>query len=238
MKKTVLAVALACVNIGVSFAGTMGPTNTQLNTQLRPFVSGEGAYTWNQLKTISVNGFSSENTKNQWGGRLGAGFYRPLSEQFSFITEAGFGYYGKVKRNIVAAGLSLDTTIYGLDLLVGASYHLPMLDIFVKGGGMFENETVQSYSDLSKLYTGNLMHGESDVTISKLQLLPEIKVGVLHDVTEQLGLTLSYMHVFGAIDSSNLFLSANPGSFALNQSSNASNVTLDSIMFGVQYTFA
>ena len=144
MKKTVLAVAFACVNIGVSFAGTMGPVNTQLNTQLQPFVSGEGAYTWNHLNTITVNGSSSNDTQNQWGGRLGAGFYRPLSEKFSFISEAGLGCYGQVKRNIVAAGHSLDTKIYGLDLLIGASYHLSMVDIFVKGGGMFENEKIHS----------------------------------------------------------------------------------------------
>ncbi len=237
MKKNILAAMLSCIQASVSFAGTIGPDTLPLNTQLRPFVIGEGAYTWNNFDKIIINDLPSTKSENRWGGRLGAGFYRPLSEKYSFISEVGFGYFGKAKRIIPSAGYSLDTTVYGLDLLFGASYHFSVFDISFKAGGMFEDEIAHSYNDLSQLSSGDVISGVRAVKLSKLELFPEIKAGILYNIIDQVSLTLSYMHVFGHNDSSRLNLDATLRNFSYNQSSNYNNVTLDSIMFGVQYTF-
>ena len=144
-------------------------THADLPPLFKPFVSGEGSYSWPRNDGVRYNlyniaSMNSSTAKNGWGGRIAAGILHPMTERFSVSAELGGGYYGNShldphiyvvspKIEIIppagTAGLSMNT--YGLDLLAGVVYTQPEYDLFFKAGAFFENMKANAFFDLSRL---------------------------------------------------------------------------------------
>lgn len=221
-----------------SHAGAMGPVMTP---RITPFISGEASVTWNSIQSSYVFGSTPIQSRQQWGGRGAAGVLYPYSNNWSFSSEGGWGYYGQVKMNnsgVSSNGLySLSVTnvsqLYGFDLLVGALYSYQQFDAFFKVGAMAENRSYNGASSLS--HTGfTSIFNQSNIQTT---VYPEIKVGGIYNLTDQFGITLAYMHVFGN-DSLKATIpdGTNPPTNN-NVTASLRNPTLQSVMFGLVYKF-
>ncbi len=244
MKKTLSMIA-TLVSSSILHAGAMSSVPTK--PALVPYVMGEASYTNIQIATISLNELSVSATKQNWGGRLSAGFVYPVSEKFRFINEIGGGYYGDIKKKVGNANSSKNS-IDGYDVLAGGLYRLRSfdsrylsgdLDLLAQIGFMLENCRNQLSADLGTLNVGNALHGRTNSKNSVTQALPEIKVGGVYQFNSNWGLSVAYLHVFGADRnmSQNTKFNILSG-MTIDVNANLQNPTLDSVMFGLRYSFA
>lgn len=225
MKKIIITLS-TCVLLNSGYAGTVGDVHT-VSQSITPFGSAEGSATWIATDSSNFYGQKPALSLQHWGGRLAVGALFPHNEHIKFSSEMGWGSYGTVKsiNNVTAPSIykRMDCDIYGFDLLVGALYSYQQFDAFFKVGAMAENRN----------YTGVLISGPTTLTQKNLQtnVNPEIKVGGIYNVNDQLGVTLAYMRVFGNNNTE--------ASFTSNVSSSSlKNPTLDSVMFGLTYKLA
>ena len=195
LKATVLA--SCAILISNAYAGDIGPAT--INTPLinTAFVGIEGAYTWNHVSGIHINEFSAEPQLKNWGGRASIGTQRTIANNISLSAEAGWGYYDEMSLKIPLIGKSNTTDVYGFDLLFGATRSYQNFEFYAKAGAMAELLRVKDISDLSAAYPGDFYSGIDQVSSTYTFIVPEIKFGGIYNVTEQLGISLAYMYVFG-----------------------------------------
>lgn len=243
--RTVIATA-AFFSLSIAQAGTMGSVS---RPSFIPFIGGEAAYTWNQVQQLSINRFLSDDSTSGWGGRLSLGIIHPYSDRLSFTSEIGGGYYGRVKRSINASPRVTPTgtnagvvgrssyNIDGYEALMGAMYQYKKVDLFGKLGFMAQNLRLHKNNTITAVVPGGSLTNTVDEKQSSTQILPEIKVGGIYNMNENLGLTLAYMHVFGSSMKANGSMIGTSNSLTISKTQNNQNPTLDSIMFGLMYSF-
>lgn len=234
MKKSILTTAFfLCSSCVISHAGSMGPVSSVL-PPTTPFVSLEGAYTWNQLNSVTVNGAASAGHDKPWGGRLAAGFIHPYSDLLRFSGELGGGYYGSQSRTVGNYGRS-NVSIDGYDLLFGALYKFNQFDLFGDVGVMLQNNRIKSTEYLEVSNPGGLLSGSITTKSNQTQVLPEIKVGGIYNLSDNWGISLAYMHVFGVNTGGNMSVTPTTDVVAINGTTQTQNPTLDSALLGVRY---
>ena len=242
---------LAVCGVGSSglFAGGMGPVKD--SPSFRPFISGEGLYSWPNVNGITItlpsgNVGTSNVTNRGWGGRLGAGIMHAMTERFAYSGEIGWGYYGHTEMPITfAAPLTatqlangLDKTSgnldrWGFDALLGLMYTQPKYDLYVKGGALFQNLRV-NLSDI--IVNGSNAKMSMNSTIPGV--LPEIKLGGAYHITDKLAVNLSWMYAFGGNVSVLLpYTEVNSAPSMGNIATNLQNPSMNVVMFGLEYRF-
>lgn len=230
---TAIPAILVCAS---SYAGVMGPVEAPI-PGISPFVSAEGAYTWNKLEPYVVNSSASSLDKNGWGGRLAGGFIQPILNNYEFSFEGGLGYYGNTVKNTNGLAPNPKTLLEGLDVLIGGAYKYNQFGLFLKGGAMILNRQTKVTNILGEIAPGGLLSGSRTINNSVTEMMPEIKVGGLYDVNPNLAITVSYMHVFGANNGGYSNIITSPDSINYIASMNQKNPTLNSVLFGLQYKF-
>lgn len=221
----------------IAAAGDMGEiSNTNKTT---PFIVGEATANYIAYQPEIINNITGSQVSNIWGGRFGAGLTRKYRDKFSFTSEIGYGYYGRVRTSFTNSVNNNYYALDGLDALVGFVYSLKDLDIFFKAGAMIENRRVKGSLYLSKAYTGNVMSGQQSYNYNFTQVLPSFKTGGMYNVNANYALSLSYMHVFG--NNTSLVATnnaqSNPLTIVSYNNIYTQNPTVDSVLFGIQYNF-
>lgn len=239
---------LLCIN--TINAGDMGPIALN-EAKITPFISGEGSFTGNDTlyagnqpvasfrsPTMSTGSLAVDRYVKFWGARVAAGFVYPYVNGLNFDMETGWNYFGSASGG--NHQYSLDGSLSGADLLVGALYKYNNFELFAKGGTLFQRITYN-------LYVPNLIIHSASGTInskiswsgSKIDVLPEVKVGVLYDVTTNWGVSLAYMHAFG--DDPHLLASFSRFQNDIAQANVDAalrGASLNSLLLGVRYNFA
>lgn len=230
-----LMLGLVCSS--ASYAGSMGTvTKTRCSA---PYLGFEGSYTWNAQRSNHLNNSFSYDNEQQWGGRFSVGIVRPVKDRLSFTGEFGGGYYGSTNMKNPSTGVaSLNYSIDGYDFLVGALYNFNQFDVFGSVGIMAQNYRRKSTVDLGQAVKGGLFSGMMSVREVDTEVLPEVKVGGLYNINDNLGISLAYMHVFGSSRVNNYTINATSSSIRLNGNFDIQNPTLNSILLGLRYTFA
>ena len=241
---------LPCMLIGQSYAGSMGQVDAASRSGFTPFIGLEGDVTWNNTEAATIFNKAPSVTYQRWGGRGSLGVTHPFRNNFSLSSEMGWGYYGHTKSTnagvspggIASLSVTNNSDIYGFDLLVGAMYNYNQTDLFVKVGAMAENRRFRG--DVNSSVVTSTFSRASSFSVSNTQtnVYPEIKAGGIYNVNENLGLTLAYMHVFGENSLNSTVHGTYPNTTTtpttLNSSASIGDPSLNSILFGVVYSFA
>lgn len=261
MRKTIIAsLVLAACGASELYAGEMGDV---ASSRFRPFISGEGSYTWPQidgykLNVVSLATVTSVTINQGWGGRAAIGGLYAMNDRYAVSAEMGWGYYGntKLEPHIVApsgdqiipksktVGLGMDT--YGLDILAGIYYTQPKFDLFFKAGALFENIQMNGSITPGTLLRNNprakhfIIDGTPSIIAvnrSAPAILPEIKLGGAYHLTNNWAITASWMHAFGGEFSLQApSMNFNPTQIG-NVTVEAHNPTLNTVLFGLEYRF-
>lgn len=246
---------LACA----AHAGDMGPVETSYS--FKPFVIGEAAYSWPQVDGIALNAnlgyVTSKNESQGWGGRLAAGVMRPISEKFALSFEGGLMYNDHISMTSQVQTQGVTVTLpdnvsngsfdqYGFDVLGGINYIRPKYDLFFKAGALFENMRTKMAVNMNQILHSNtrqvnfVPNAQQALNINIGQVMPEIKLGGAYHVNEDWSVTAAWMHAFGgtlAFTSDELDPATGSVSIGgINMSLN--NPTINSVLFGVQYSFS
>lgn len=240
MKRTKIATLVSSLVLASgAFAGTMGPVSVADNML---FITGEGAYTWDSIKNTVVQNNIANKTHNGWGGRIGAGVahHSAMMQNLSYTAEAGWGYYDTTKIQLPAYGINARNNIYGVDLLVGADYLWNQVDFFGKVGAMIQNVRMKHNTDLSKFIGGTnfTTTSYSYTLLTQTSVVPEIKVGGAYNFNEQWAVSVAYMGVYGNSVSQNINKNYTGSSFSSQTSATGLPVTLNTVIFGLRYSFA
>lgn len=220
-----------------AFSGNMGDVS---NNTTSFFLSGEGSYTWNKFGNIVVNGIITSPQIDGWGGRLAAGFVKPYRENIKLTGEVGGGYYGTTKYNAVSQNSTSRRTLDGYDALVGAIYSLNSLkNIGILGeiGFMSLNKRFSNLFDVNGLAPGGAFSGSVTKKGNQTQILPELKAGLLYDLNMNFALQISYLHVFGVNPQAETIISPINSGYTFNTVNDSRHPTLNSLLFGLRYTF-
>ncbi len=210
--------------IPVGQAGTVGDAQTH-TAGITPFVGIEGSYNWVDYKKGSIADSESNLNNEPWGGRVSAGFTVPYSERISFSNEIAWGYYGEQTKTDKSNNFSSNNKLYGFDLLVGINYRYYQTDWFIKAGALALNRSTNRSVSNDTV--------DINLALSKTEVLPEIKVGGLYEVTDHVGVSLAYMHAFGAQHELTTYASE---STPLTIHGNIRNPSIDAILLGLRYT--
>lgn len=238
MKKIFIATLVSgLISSSMCHAGAMGPASTQGMSNI--FFGGiEGSYTWNQTDPFTFNSRVTSQTNQNWGGRLSLGVAHPVSDNLRFSAELGGGYYGSTTLSAPLFDSSCRGTLDGYDLLVGAIYKLDRLDVFGNVGFMSLNNRIDEKTNLTLLVPGGFTTGFTETRYNQTQTLPEIKVGGIYNLNDRLGVSLSYMHLFGTKVSNVSTETASAAGITQNWTINVQNPTLDSVLLGLRYSIA
>lgn len=238
MKKSLLFVT-SLLSSTVVFSGTMGVVQEASTHQFSPYLVAEGAYSWNEGTTLVFQDQNLSKHNNGWGGRFGGGIIRPVAESWAINFEGGLGYYGQPEKVLLDA-VSVSQQLYGFDMLLGGTYNYNKISLYVKGGAMVENKYVVDVQYLDRLIQGNLITGVMRNHKLETQLLPEIKVGGIYALNDNLGLTLSYLRTFAPVNNGHSIynISANANGINVYTSSYQTAPSINSFLFGLQYTFS
>ncbi|MDZ4262657.1 MAG: hypothetical protein U1B30_10040, partial [Pseudomonadota bacterium] len=213
-----------------------------------PFVSLEGSAAWTTTKDISIveassnTRFSIPSNLSPWGGRLAAGLRYYYREHIDFIAEAGWNYFGSASDvSTGVQGFKINTTLSGVDFLVGAVYKRKQIGWFGEVGALAQRAQYSTNSSnvLLSDIAGNLVNYTGSIKGTLLDVLPEIKVGAVYEVTHALGISLAYMHAFGGDPKLQESLTPISGNQAatLNLTVDTNNPTINSVLLGLHYSF-
>lgn len=243
IKKLASICLMSLLAEGVS-AGTMG--DVMAGDYFVPFAVGEATVTWNTTQSATIFGNPPSLTKQLWGGRGAVGVAHASPTRFGYTAEIGWGYYGSTKSYNFGAGtpgsllITNSSYLYGLDILAGLTYDFNPLQVFIKGGALAENRHTNGYAEFRNVNNGISYLSTNAIKSTTTNVLPEIKVGGLYSVYDNLSLSLAYMHVFGNDNFAATVTGAfsNPGAGAgMSSVTNAQVPSLDSILFGLVYQF-
>ena len=232
--------SLLCLQ--VTYAGAMGPMDLSM-VRIKQFVGAEAAATWLIMNNFRVDAPSRvailpANVVGIWGGRISGGMMIPYNREFYFTAETGWNYFG---HGSLTSNYAFSGTLEGADLLVGAAYkYSKKLDFFAKFGTLFERFVV-SVRRTHLLATINNEPTFVDLSLKGpiLDTIPEVKVGGAYHLTNELDITLSYMHSFGSDPNFRILHTStdSDGYRHLIMDIDARGPALNSIMLGLQYTF-
>lgn len=234
LKKTTVAV-LMLSSSAISHAGTMGPISSQ--PSYIPYITGEASYTWPNFGVVRINGVQASQSLNGWGGRLGLGMaYVSPIQNVNFTAEIGGGYYGDAKQALLPYANS-KSTIDGYDVLAGALYKTTYnVDIFGQIGFMIQNLRVSGTQNTTYSVPGGTNVVSASNKFISSQVLPEVKIGGIYNLTQNWGISAAYMGVFGSRPGSTVTYGL-VGTQEFNTLvANAQNPTLNSVMFGLRYS--
>lgn len=234
MKLKSIITASLCGLFANAYAGAMGPISSVDNSMIKPFVSLEGAYTWNSMYPGIVNGVQSTRDVSPWGGRVAGGIALERSDNLHFSGEFGWGSYGH-NRFSVASGETASYYFNGFDVLLGAIYSYRQLDFFVKAGAMGENLQGSSNAVLGQYYPGGISSGVESKSFTNSAFLPEIKVGGEYNFYNKLAVSLAYMYVFGTNQSILVDNYIAPGTVNINRQIRGQAPSFNSLMLGLRY---
>jgi hypothetical protein len=236
VKITKTAISAAFLSLSIAHAGDMGGSPLSV---FKPYFGAEASYNWIAIDKPSINSILGSSSAQNWGGRLYAGFLRHHTEKLGFTGELGGGYYGDQSINLPQLSSTQRNSVVGYDVLVGALYKFKKFDVFGKVGFMVENFRTRTKEQNLKLIEGDFFTGSYDVRSTNTQVLPEIRVGGIYNLRDDLGLTLSYMHAFGSTPSISGSMSSSQAA-GINQTAvaNLQNPSLDSVLLGLIYYFS
>jgi hypothetical protein len=228
------------VNAGTIGAVAAAPT-------VIPYVTLDATNTWLDTNNFLLNNVAPSKTQNGWGGRVGLGINFPVNNAWGATIEIGGGYYGKEKYN-ASNGVELRTSINGYDALLGGIYKinnwtqysfLNQLSLFGAAGFMVQDARLKSTLNSTLAVPGGVYGGTTVTKSYGDEVLPELKVGGLLNITDRLGLSVSYLHVFGSNPGATYTTVATPVPPAIATSgyTNYLAPTMDTILFGIRYNF-
>lgn len=246
-----ILISLSLLFLGEAYAGEMSKHQDLAKSDFIPFVSLEATDTWNTIYSTKIFNDSPIVIKQPWGGRGAVGLLRLYPNQTGFTSEVGWGYYGKTRstqsgvsaNGILNLSIVNKSDLYGFDVLVGLFYRYKKIDWFVKAGAMALNRAYEGTTNRVNTYsTGSV--NSSFVTMKNTQtnVYPEIKLGAIYSLVENLGFTVAYMHVFGnnALNSSiqgGVIDPYNSQNTSINTTISIRNPSLQSLTFGLVYSF-
>ncbi len=235
-------------------AGDMGAVHQKEAPYFKPFISGEGLYSWPKIHGYTMNipapdtntGVSDVNNRG-WGGRVAAGVMHSMTELFALSGEIGWGYYGHTQMpirfsspltaNAIAQGLGKTTgnlDLWGFDVLIGLMYTQPKYDLYFKAGALFENMRV-GLADIVMNSSG----GTLTINSTSPGVLPEIKLGAAYHITEKLAANVSWMYAFGGpYDVTLPYNNVNSVGYLGAMATELKNPSMNVLMFGLEYRFA
>lgn len=253
-------VTLITIGLQSAYSGTMGNINT-CNSCSTPFGAIEGSLTWVKYKSSDSGNFTistpvlqagSVNTSdnaNVGGGRLSGGLAHHYTPSVDLTAEAGINYFGKISTKTTgntAINFKLNSSLSGMDILLGAAYKNPrfhQIEWFGKAGGLIVNTNIKTtLADLPILLIDNGVYsygGSSSST--KVDFLPEIKVGINYDFSTKLAITLAYMYAFGSskVPTVNGSLTQDAqGNTLLHMDTRSRIPSLNAALLGLRYNFA
>ncbi|MFI4918531.1 MAG: hypothetical protein ACHP65_03145 [Legionellales bacterium] len=238
MKKTTILLPLISTLLcsANTYADDMG--------SITPFVAIEGGYSRNAIDSFNfiapIGTIGSTKTDRWYSGRLSGGMMNKINEDFGISGEIGWGYYGGASMSPTFTGafagsptyLSIKDTITGFDALMGFVFTQPCYSLFIKAGALVENFTTRTNFDFPTLDASvNSANLESNST----QVLPEIKLGGSYNFNDNWAITAAYLHVVGFSPKITGYFNAS-GSALNSLQSNTKASTLDTVLFGIQYT--
>lgn len=244
MKKITLLSLFSALSItALSHAGAMGGCNSSSYCG-SAFFALEGGYTWNMIDGYNFTGVNGNITSiedNQgYTGRIAAGVMSAIDDQFAVTGEVGWGYYGRTNLTPRFVGaipnipgtLNITDTITGFDTLLGVAYTQPSFSLFLKGGALFQNMLTKTNANISPLGLPivNTINSETNNT----EVLPEIKLGGAFNFNENWAITAAYLLAIGSSPKLTGDFNVNTGRIGVNV--NTQNPTINSVLFGVQYT--
>ncbi len=223
-----------------AYAGDMGHMTVNTSSKSIFFAGFEGDYTWADSSIgTDLNNTIPRVDERGWGGRVSVGVYNNYFEAFGISGEAGWGYYGKRLFQDSALNSAGSYTLYGFDLLFGLWKTYSNLDFFIKAGAMLETRRTTHTVNFSRLLPGGFASGTSVESSPMSTVVPEVKVGGIYNITEQLGASVSYMYLAGWNTRGSVQQSfSRTGGFVRNASLAGGPPSFSSIMFGLQYNFA
>ncbi len=183
------------------YAGKMGEALTDNTHDATIFAALEGSYSWDGTDTPFANSVSGKPTTRPYGGRVSIGMFQQYyNDSFIMSVEGGWGSYATTLYEYYQSqiiSVSASNKVYGFDLLVGIWKPVSKIDFFAKAGAMLET--------LRQGYTRSIRRALPDNSIvtshtqldAKSVILPEIKGGLIYNVTKQLGVSLSCLYVAG-----------------------------------------
>lgn len=234
LKKTTLVV-LMLSSSAICHAGTMGPVSSQ--PTYIPYITGEASYTWPNIGAVQINGYPASLDLNGWGGRLGLGMaYASPIENIHFTAEIGGGYYGNTNHSL-STSVNAKSNIDGYDVLAGALYKTTYnVDLFGQIGFMLQNDRISANQNIAYVVPGGSYALNSSRKYVSSQVLPEVKIGGIYNLTQNWGVSAAYMGVFGSRPGANLNYGIVGTEQFLTQTINTQNPTLNSVMFGLRYS--
>lgn len=239
MKKSIVSViGLFCFNVAISPSCYARPVNLS-TTHMNSYYAGlEGSATWPEHGHFVLNGIkSSAKKKHHAGGRFSAGFVHMVDSNFGAIAEIGGGYYGNTRYH--HSTLRAKNSIDGYDVLVGVLYNPNPcygFDLFANVGFMGQNVRSSVSRNMAVVIPGVVTFISTNKAKSnRTQMLPEAKVGLEYHLTNYLGITASYLHVFGEKPHAHATVSTAGGALVSTTKANIQNPSLNSVLFGIRF---
>lgn len=232
--------ALTCSSF--VYAGGMGCNNSSFCGSA--FIGLEGGYTWNMIDGFAfnlVNGSVVSVEDNQgYTARISAGVLSNIDDQFGVTGEVGWGYYGRTNLNPAIVGTAAATpgtfniqqTLTGFDTLLGVAFTQPNYSLFLKAGALFQN--MQTKTNASIAPFGFPIVSTLNLVSNSTEVLPEIKLGGSYNFNENWAVTAAYLFALGASPRLTGDFNVNTGRLGIN--SNTQNPSINTVLFGVQYT--
>lgn len=201
------------------------------------FVGLEGSYTGEKIQGFTFNSIFGTNSRQGGGGRASVGILRTYKNNTHFTAEAGWGYYGKSEYYTQPLDSFGSYTMYGFDLLFGVDQTYRNVDLFIKAGAMAEMVRFSSSTNLERVYSGGFITGTLQEARTDSNVVPEIKVGGIYNINDQLGISLAYMYLVGWEVGGSATSQAAPTGIIINKNTSSGPPAFNSVLLGVRYNF-
>lgn len=250
MKKSTLITLLSTLSCtSLIHAGGMGGAGSCASM---PFVSFEAGYTWSKIDGFEVivpgTTYELQKSQNQYTGRLAAGMISMVDDELGFTGEVGWGYYGRTTfstpEGLSLAGIPFSInnryTLTGFDALVGVAYIQNWYTLSFKVGALIQNMQQNTTTIANGLSNPDPVYYSFVNKNNTAAVLPELKLGAAYNIDQNWAITGSYTFAWGAstgttIHHDNSSITA-PAVFSVDH--NTQNPMMNTLMLGVQYTFA
>lgn len=243
MKKiTLLGLFSAMFYGSIAQAGDMGGSDFCCTA----FFAAEGGYTWNSIDGYNFDlvgvgtslFINSQKSRQQYTGRLAAGMLNLVDDQIGITGELGWGYYGRTTLSpvigtyhLVPYSLSTQYTVSGFDALLGVAWIQSYFNLSFKAGALFQNMQTDEIAT-TPLFNDSI--GTISTKSNSTAVLPAIKLGAAYNFDSNWSITAAYLLAIGGTPKTTGVLDVDTGRAVLNV--NNQNPTMNSFLFGVQYT--
>ncbi len=231
MKKIIIVMSM-CSMISVSYAQSEFDALFDSLTPDIVFAGGEGAYNWIQTDSFFFNDQRIKQAEQNWGGRASAGLLYFPTDKFGIGLEMGWGYYGRVSVSSNIDRWSASKHIQGYDVLFDMQYTINKIDLLGNVGFMIQkqNFNLNTYNNDSNFRTN--LDAALVNFYDKTEILPEVKLGGVYHLTNNIGISLAYMYVFGSE-----YQNSDSGDDDSGDGDGSKNPSLGTLMLGVRYSF-